>query len=101
MIHNAGEIRIGKGDAVMRVIAQEISRRRLSAIAEEKTRLRAQVRVSPSVQDDAGDVIFRVKSQILKHHGKLFTNFSLVGAKGRRVEFRTSAADLLLDGQAG
>jgi hypothetical protein len=49
VIHNAGQIGVGKGNAVVRVIAQEIAGCRLPVSAEEKTGLRAQVGVSPSV----------------------------------------------------
>src|SRR5271169_1631617 len=97
MVHDASQIRIRKGDAAERGVAQDFTRSRLSARAKEESRLRTQIGVAPAVQDNAGDVAPGIESSTRKHHRELLADAAFVFSKRRRDEFRAPARDLLSD----
>jgi hypothetical protein len=72
MIAGTGKIRIRESNPTMRMIAQNIPRRRLAVGAEEKPRLRIHVRMAPAIQNDSRDVPARIESARREHVGHLF-----------------------------
>ena len=62
MVHDPGQIGVGKRDAAKRRIPQDFTRRGICVRAEEEARLGAQVGVPPAVQNDAGDIPLAVDS---------------------------------------
>ena len=78
MIARTREIRIRKRNPTVRLIPQDIPRRRLAVHAKEKTRLRIYVRVSPAIEDDSRDVPARIESAGRKHVGQLLAERSLI-----------------------
>jgi hypothetical protein len=83
VIAGASEIRVRKSYPSVRTPAQHIPRRRLAVRAEEKSRLRIHVRVSPAVEDDSGDVTSRIESAGREHVAELVTERALVLREGR------------------
>ena len=78
----AGEIGIGKGNASEGGAAQDLARRRLAVLAEEKSRLRTAIGVPPAVEDDAGDIALGVEARSGEHLGKLLARLSFIIDEG-------------------
>jgi len=62
VIARTGEIGVRERDATMRLISQNIPWRRLAVQPEEESRLRIHVSVSPAIQNDSSDIVFRMES---------------------------------------
>ena len=62
MVHDAGEISVGEGDAPERGSAQDFAGRGLVICAEEESGLRIQISVAPAIEDDAGNVTFGIET---------------------------------------
>ncbi len=56
MVHRPSQIGVGKSDPAERRLAQDFSSGGLAASAKEESRLRAQIGVTPAIQDDSRDV---------------------------------------------
>ena len=82
MIHRPSQICIRKRNAAEGSLAQDLPRRGLAVFAEEKARLRAQIRVPPAIQDDPGNVTLGIESGTCKHIGKLLTDPTFVFPEG-------------------
>ena len=95
MIHRAGQVGVRERDATMRRVAQHIPRRRLAAHAEEETRLRVHVRVTPAIQDDPRDVATRIEPARREHVGELLPERALVLRERRPQELRPPLRPLL------
>src|SRR5437762_13394447 len=95
VIARTRKIRIRKRNPPMRRTTQHIPRRRLAVRAEEKSRLRIHVRVSPAIEDDSRDVSARIESAGREHVGHLFAECSLVLCEGSAEQLRASSAALL------
>src|SRR5438552_3854834 len=95
MIAGAGEIRIRKRDPTVRLIPQHIPRRRLAVRAEEKSRLRIHVRVSPAIEDDSRDVPARIKPAGREHVGHLLAERPLILRERSAEQFHTALCALL------
>src|SRR2546428_2279351 len=69
------------------------------ASAEEEAGLRAQIGVPPAVEDDAGNVALRIKSNGRKHLRELLADTAFVFAERRGEKFATTAMTLRFGGQ--
>src|SRR5439155_12371599 len=101
MIAGSSKIRIRKRDPTVRTIPQDVPRRRLAIDTEEKPRLRIHVRVTPAIENDAGDVPARIESAGREHVGELLAKCALVLRERRAEQLRACPAPLLGDRQAG
>src|SRR5580698_10185891 len=95
MVHRAGQIGVGKSNPAKGRAAQDFARRRLAVRAEEESRLRTQVRVPPTVQNDSGDVASGVETRARKHRIKLLANLPLVVFEGCADHFGASSMPLI------
>src|SRR4051812_42928824 len=95
MIAGSREIRIRKRNPPMRRTAQHIPRRRLSVDAEEESRLRIDVRVTPTIENDSRDVFPRIDAAGREHVGHLLAECSLVLRERSAEQLRASSAPLL------
>src|SRR5712692_6270189 len=91
VVHNSGQIGIGKRDAAERCVPQHFSWCRSSVFAKKETRLRTQVGVSPAVQDDARNVAAGIKPRLRKHQDELLADAPFVLAERRGEQLRTAA----------
>ena len=82
MIHNTRQIGVRESDPSVRLIAQDFTRTRVSVYPKEEARLRAQVRVPPSIQDQAGDVALWFETRPAEDHSQLLANASFKVRKG-------------------
>ena len=78
MIAGPSKIRVGKRDPTVRTIPQDVPRRRLAVAPEEEPRLRVHVRVTPAIENDAGDVPARIEAAGREHVGELLAESALV-----------------------
>ena len=83
MIHSPSQVCISKRDAAEGCRAQDLPGRGLAVFAEEKTRLWAQIRVPPTIQDNSGNVPVGIESGTRNHVGKLLTDATFVFPEGR------------------
>ena len=97
----ASEVRVGERHAPEWRPSKHVRRRRLAVLAEEESRLRAQIRVTPSVQDDSRDVTLRIETRLRKHVRKLFTNPAFILAERNGVQLCATAHRLGRDRLAG
>jgi len=67
--------------AIGRRSAADSPRRRLSVLAEEETRLRAEVGVAPAIQNQAGDVAAGVEARRLQTSWRIVADPALVLAE--------------------
>src|SRR5256714_9956969 len=95
MIARPREIRIRKGDPAMRLIPQHIPWRQLTVRAEEKSRLRIHVRVSPAIENDSRDVPARIESGGREHVAELLGDRALVLRERSAEQFHTALCALL------
>ena len=100
MIAGPCKIRIRKRDPPVWTIPQDVPRRRHAVGAEEKPRLRIHVRMTPAIENDAGDVAARIESAGREHVGELLAERALVLRERRAEQLRASPAPLLGDRQA-
>lgn len=82
MIARTREIRIRKRNPSVRLIPQNIPRRRLPIQPEEETWLRIHVRVSPPIQNYSRDVSARIEPPGREHVSHLLAKRSLVVREG-------------------
>src|SRR5579863_9427055 len=101
MIHGAGEVGVGERDAAEWGGAENFARRRLAVRTEEKAGLRAEVRMAPAIQNDAGDVALRVEACAGKHLRELFTNAPFVFVERSGEQFGATALALRFGAEAG
>ena len=73
VIRCSSEIRIGKRDATVRPVAQNVARCGLAVQAKEEAWLWIHVRVASAIQDDAGDVAARIEPARSEHVGHLLS----------------------------
>ena len=92
MIAGSGEIRIRERNPTVRLIPQHIPRRRLAVDAEEKARLRINVRVSPPIQNDSRDVSARIEPARREHVAELLAERALVLRERSAEELRASSS---------
>src|SRR5260221_2084710 len=78
MIAGPCKIRVGKRDPTVRTTAQDVPWRWLAVAAEEKPRLRIHVRVTPAIENDAGNVSARIEPAGREHVGELLAERALV-----------------------
>ena len=78
MIARTRQIRVRKRNPPVRVIPQDIPRRRLTVDAEKEPRLRIHVSVSPAIQNYSRDVPARIESAGREHVGQLLAERFLV-----------------------
>src|SRR5204862_3464480 len=97
MVAGPGKVGIRKRDPPVRPIPQDIPRRRLAIDPEEKPRLRIHVRVTPAIENDAGDVPARIESPGREHVGELLAECALVLGERRAEQLRAPPAALLGD----
>lgn len=95
MIRRARKIRIGKRNTPMWLIPRNIPRCRFAVDAEEESRLRIHVGVSPTIEDDSGDVTARIESAGREHVAELLPESTLVLRERSAEQLRTSSASLL------
>ena len=62
MVHDTGQIGIRKRDAPVRILADDIAWGRFSIAAEKESGLRAEISVSPAIQNDSSDIVFGMES---------------------------------------
>ena len=101
MIARARKICIGESDPTVRMIAQDIARRRLAVDAEEESRLRIHVRVSPAIENDSGDIPAWIESTRREHVGHLLAECSLVLGERSAEQLCTPLQALLRDRESG
>src|SRR6266550_9211031 len=101
MIAGPGEIGIRKRDPPVRTIPQDVPRRRLAVDPEEKPGLRIHVRVTPTIENDAGDVPAWIESAGREHVGELLAERALVLRERGAEQLRASPTPLLRDRAAG
>src|SRR5260370_35927619 len=97
MIAGPSKIRVRKRDPTVRMIPQDVPRRRHAIGAEEKPRLRIHVRVTPAIENDAGDVTARIEYGGREHVGELRPERALVMRERRPEQLRAAPAPLLGD----
>ena len=95
MVHRASQISVGKRDAAEGRVPQNFSRGRLTTSAKEESGLRAQISVTPAVQDNAGDVPLRAESGAAKHLRELFSDLSFIVSEGCSDQLRSTTISLL------
>jgi hypothetical protein len=95
MIARTRKIRIRKSNPTVRLIPQNIPRRRLSIRAEEESRLRIHVRVSPAIENYSRDISARIESAGREHVAELLAERALVLREGSAEQLRASSAALL------
>src|ERR1700758_401803 len=98
MVHRASQIRICESDATKGGAPQGFPRGVIPVLAEEKSRLWTQVRMTPTVQYDSRDIAFRVEARRAEHYRELLADSPLVIAKGSRQHFATSPMSLVFGG---
>src|SRR5262249_29588542 len=96
MVHDAGEIGVGKCDAAKRSGAQNFARRGFAVRAEEETRLRIQVSVSPAIEDDASDVALGIEASGCEHSLELLADAAFDLREAGAQQFGAPAVALLL-----
>src|SRR5271154_3994335 len=101
VVHGSGEIGVGKRDPAEGRTAQDFSWCRSTIPAKEEARLRAQIGMTPAVQNDSRDIPLRVKPRGRKHLRKLFTDSSFIVPKRSAQQLRAAAIALCLGGFAG
>src|SRR5437016_2487178 len=101
MIARAREIRIRKGNPPVRLIPQNIPRRRLAINAEKESRLRIHVGVSPAIENDSRDVPPRIEAARREHVAELLAERALVLRERSAEQLRASSAALLGDREPG
>src|SRR5918996_2361189 len=82
VIHRASEIGVGEGDSTVRLVSQNVARRRSASRAKEKAGLRIHVRVSPAIQYDRGDVSTWIEAGRREHVAELLSERALVLREG-------------------
>ncbi len=78
VIGRPGKVSVGKGNSAKRSRAEYLPRRRLSIFAEKESWLRADIRMSPAVQNDSCDILLRIEACARKHFRQLLANPLLV-----------------------
>ena len=78
MVHGAGEIGVRECDPAKRCAAQDLSRCGSSVFSKEKAGLRAQVCMTPAVQNDSRDVSLGVKPGAREHFTELFADSTFI-----------------------
>src|SRR6185503_217963 len=101
MIARASEVGIRKRNPPVRLPAQNIPRRRLAVGAEEKTRLRIHVRVSPTIENDSGNVPAWIETSRCEHVAHLLAERALVLREGSAEQLRTPLRALFGDRESG
>src|SRR6185369_13408044 len=96
VVHRSRQVCIRESDATKRRAPQGLPRGRVSTFAEKEARLRIDVRVTPAIQHDAGDVAFGVKSRSAKHRRELLAYPLFIVSKRGAKHLGTSAMPLLL-----
>src|SRR3982750_4719738 len=99
MVWRAGQVRIRERDSSKGRCTQNLPGRRLPVTAEEKSGLRADVCMSPAIQDDAGDVTSGIEPTSGKHLSQLCADLPFVIAKRSGQELSASQVALLLQRQ--
>src|SRR5438874_2649171 len=95
MIARTSEVSIGKRNSAVRVIAQDLPRRRLAINAEKEPRLRIHVRVSPAIENDPGDVPPRIEATGREHVPELLAECALVLRERSAEQLHAASASLL------
>ncbi len=111
VIHGAGEVGIGKGDAAEGGAAQQFAwggPRDLLAcrgvafeLSEEKTGLGIEISMAPAIEDDRGDIAMGVKASVREHRRELIPKALLVFAEGGGEHFCAASMALLFGGETG
>src|SRR2546423_15536152 len=78
MVTGAGKVRVRKRNPPVRLIPQDVPRRRLAVSAEEKARLRIHVRMPPAIENDSRDVPPRIEPAGREHVTELLAERALV-----------------------
>ena len=87
MVHRPSQIGVGKSDPAERRLAQDFSSGGLAASAKEESRLRAQIGVTPAIQDDSRDVPLGVEAGAGKHLRELLTDLPFIVPEGSSDHF--------------
>ncbi len=83
MIHDPGQIGIGEGNSTVGLLPEHIAGRWLSVFAKKESGLRAQIGVSPSVENDTRYIAGRIETGAAEHRRELLANLPLVAAERR------------------
>src|SRR4051812_35875485 len=81
VVHDAAQVGVGEGDAAEGILLQELAGRGHSRASEKEAWLGAEVGVSPTVQDDAGDIAASVEAAAREHLGELPADAAFVIAE--------------------
>jgi len=97
MIARTREVGGRKSNPPVRLVSQDIPRRRLTVQAEEESRLRIHVRVAPAVENDSRDVSPRIEAAGREHVAHLLAERSLVLRERSAEQLRATLGALLSD----
>src|SRR5271154_5127660 len=78
VIHDSRKIGIGEGDFAERSAPHYLSGSDLALRPKEEAWLATEIRVAPTIYDDAGDIPPRIKTAARKHQSHLLANHSLI-----------------------
>src|SRR5580692_4256235 len=98
MVHGAGQIRVCECNSPEWSAAQSFARGGLAILTKKEAGLRAEIGVSPAIQNDSSDVTLSVESRTCKHQRKLSANAAFVIAEGCAHHFAAAAMALVFGG---
>src|SRR3954465_5298572 len=99
MIGRACQVGVRESNSPVWPVTENVPRRRLAVDAEEETRLGIYIGVSPTVENDSGNVAFRIEATRREHVAQLLPKCALVLSERCAQQLGAAATPLLSDGQ--
>src|SRR5208282_2895629 len=101
MIHRTCQIGICESDSPKGRGPQYVTRRRFAIFPKEKSRLRIEIRVAPSIQDNSRNVALCIKPRAAEHFCELLPDAPLIFAERRSQHLAAPAMSLIFCREAG
>src|SRR3954468_162143 len=99
MIGRACQVGVRESNSPVWPVTENVPGRRFAINAEEETRLGIYIGVSPAVENDSGNVAFRIEAARREHVAQLLSKRALVLSERCAQQLGAAATALLSDGQ--
>jgi|ERR1700691_3018900 len=101
MIHGSCQIGISKCNTPKWRIAQDLASGRLATTPKEETRLRAQIGMSPAIQDDSCDIPPCIEAPSREHLVELLPDLSFIISERRCQHLSAASVPLFFGRRSG